>query len=121
VNNDFVNKALEQARALQKTVTEAVDRGREQAAPIIADSVAKASDLKDSLAAGAASASAQAQPHIQNALGQLGTFISMGKSALDAGVEQAHQHLDPLADQLKKTVESTTAAMGKKPEDTTPR
>lgn len=117
----FLNKFLEQTQALQKTVTEAIDKGREQAAPAIDDAMAKANTLKDQLAAHAADASTQAQPHIDNALGQLNTFLTMGKNALDAGVEQAHQHLDPLADQLKKTVESTTSAMGKKPEDAGPK
>ncbi|GAC1409241.1 MAG: hypothetical protein NVSMB64_17980 [Candidatus Velthaea sp.] len=121
MNNDLINKALEQAKALQKTVGDALEKGSEQAHPLIGAAVAKAGELKDTLAQGAANASTQAQPRIEGAMKQLNTFISMGKSALDSGVAQAHVHLDPLADQLKKTVETTTAAMGKTREDADPK
>ncbi|GAC1413665.1 MAG: hypothetical protein NVSMB5_00580 [Candidatus Velthaea sp.] len=120
MNNDLINKALDQAKALQKTVGEAIEKGSEQAHPLLDKAVVKATELKDTLAQGASTAGTQAQPHIESAMGQLNKFISLGKNALDSGVSHAHAQLGPLADQLKKTVETTTAAMGKKPEDAAP-
>lgn len=121
MNNDLVNRALEQAKTLQKTVGEAIDKGREQAHPLISDAVAKAGDLKDTLVKQAAEAGEKAQPQLHNALGHLNEFIKIGKTAMESGVAQAHQQLGPLADQLKKTVDNATAAMGKKPEDAAPK
>ena len=37
MNNDFVNKALESARALQQSVADAATKGAEQAKPLVAD------------------------------------------------------------------------------------
>jgi ABC-type transporter Mla subunit MlaD len=120
MNNDLVNKALDQAKALQKTVGDAISKSAEQAHPIITEAVSRAGDLKDTLVSGAAGATEAAKPHLEGALGHLNHFIAMSKSALEAGVAKAHEQLEPLAEQVKKTIESTTEAMGKKPEDADP-
>jgi ABC-type transporter Mla subunit MlaD len=114
MNNDLINKALDQAKALQKTVGEAISKGAEQAHPLIDDALVKAHDLKETLAHGAADATEAAKPHLEGALGHLNHFITLGKGALATGVAKAHEHLEPLAEQLKKTIDSTTEAMGKK-------
>lgn len=121
MNNDLINKALDQMKSLQSTVTEAIGKGAESAHPLIDGAVTQAGELKNTLVAGIADAGEAAQPHIEGALSQLNHFISMGKSALDTGVAKAHEQLTPLAAQLKATIDSTTAAMGKKPEDAAPK
>jgi hypothetical protein len=114
---DLVTKALDQAKALQKTVADAISKSAEQAHPLIDDALTKAGDLKETLAHGAADATEAAKPHLEGALGHLNGFIALGKSALETGVAKAHEQLEPLAEHVKQTIASTTAAMGKKPED----
>ena len=120
MNNDLVTKALDQAKALQKTVFDAIGKGAEQAQPLLDEAITRANDLTDTLVHGAANAGEQAKPHLDSALGHLGSFIALGKSALDTGLAKAHEQLEPLAEQLKKTIESTTAAIGKKPAEADP-
>jgi ABC-type transporter Mla subunit MlaD len=120
MNNDFVHKALDQAKALQKTVVDAISKSTEQAHPLIDEAVSKANVLKETLVHSVAGATVQAKPHLEGALGHLNGFIALGKSALETGVAKAHEQLEPLAEQLKKTIESTTAAMGKKPAEADP-
>jgi hypothetical protein len=115
--NDLVTKALDQAKALQKTVVEAVGKRADQAHPLIDEAVTKAKVLRETLVHGAADATEGARPHLEGALTHVNSFIAMGKDALATGVAKAHEQLGPLTEQVKKTLESTTAAMGKKPED----
>jgi hypothetical protein len=117
LNNDLVTKALDQAKALQKTVADAISKSAEQAHPLLGEAVSRANALRETLVHSAASATEGAKPHLEGALGHLNGFIALGKSALETGVAKAHQQLEPLAEQVRKTIESTTEAMGKKPED----
>ncbi len=119
MNNDLLTKAFDQAKALQKTVVDAVAKGTEHAQPLIDQALTKANDLKGTLTHGAAEATEAAQPHIEEALVHLGGFITLAKTTLAAGAAKAHEQLEPLAGHLKATIASTTAAMGKKPEDAT--
>jgi uncharacterized phage infection (PIP) family protein YhgE len=120
MNNDFVNKALDQAKALQKTVVDAISKSAEQAHPLLDEAVTRANALRETLVQSAADATEGAKPHLEGALGHLNGFISLGKSALETGVAKAHEQLEPLAEQVRKTIESTTEAMGKKPGDAAP-
>ncbi len=115
--NDLVAKALDQAKAIQKTVGDAISKSAEQAHPLLDEAVAKANVLKETLAHSAASATEGAKPHLEGALGHVNAFIAQGKSALGTGFAKAHEQLEPLAEQVKKTIESTTAAIAKKPAD----
>jgi len=120
MSNDLVTKALDQAKAIQKTVVDAISKSAEQAHPLLDEAVAKANVLKETLVHSAASATEGAKPHLEGALGHVNAFIAQGKGALETGFAKAHEQLEPLADQVKKTIESTTAAMGKKPEGAAP-
>jgi len=115
--NDLITKALDQAKALQKTVGDAISKSAEQAHPLLDEAVTRANALRDTLVHSAANATEQAKPHLDGALSHLNGFIALGKSALETSVAKAHEQLGPLAEQVRKTVESTTEAMGKKPED----
>jgi ABC-type transporter Mla subunit MlaD len=117
MNDDLIAKALDQAKALQKTVGDAISKSAEQAQPLLNEAVARANVLKETLAHGAANATEQAKPHFEGALSHLNGFIALGKSALETSVAKAHEQLEPLAEQVRKTIESTTEARGKKPEE----
>ncbi len=120
MNNDLVNKALDGVKAVQNTVADAIAKSAEKAQPLFDQAVTQATELKDTLAHNVADVSEAAQPHIEGALGQLSHLIEMGKSALETGVAKAHEQLDPLAEQLKATIDPKTAATEKTPEDAAP-
>jgi ABC-type transporter Mla subunit MlaD len=120
MNNDLINKALDQAKALQKTMSDAISKSAEQAQPLLDEAVTRANALRETLVHGAATATEQAKPHLDGALGHLNGFIALGMSALETSVAKAHEQLGPLAEQVRKTIDSTTEAMGKKPEDAAP-
>ncbi len=120
MNNDYVNRVLDQAKGLQKTLGDAVSAGAERATPFFDEAVGKASDLKDALTQNAAAATEGAKPHIDRAVGHLTEFISYGKSALETGVAKAHEQLHPLAEHLISSLDSATAAMEKKTADAAP-
>jgi ABC-type transporter Mla subunit MlaD len=117
MNSDLVTKALDQAKALQKTLGDAIAKGAEQAHPLIEDALTKANTLGETLTHSVADASEQAKPHLEGALTHLNGFISAGRDALAAGVAKAHEQLEPLAEQVRQTIDSTAAAMAKKPAD----
>jgi ABC-type transporter Mla subunit MlaD len=114
---DLVNKALDQAKSIQKTVGEAITKSAEQAQPLIGEAVAKANVLRETLVHTASSATEGAKPHLDGALGHLNTFIAQGKGALETTVAKAQDQLEPLAEHVRKTIEATTAAIGRKADD----
>jgi hypothetical protein len=111
VNNDFVNKALESAKSLQQSVTDAVSKGAEQAKPLVADAVAKAQDLQKQIVEQAPHVSEAAQTQLTNAQGHLTTFISTGKDVLAKSVEGAQAGLAPLADNARAVVHAAAKAV----------
>jgi hypothetical protein len=119
VNNDFVNRALESAKALQQSVAEAVTKGAEQAKPIVADAVAKAQDLQKQIVDQAPLVGEQAQASLQAAQGHLTTFISAAGEVLAKSVEGAQAGLAPLAENARQAVhvaaKSVTEATAPKP------
>jgi hypothetical protein len=56
MNSDFVNKALDQAKALQKTVVDAISKSAEQAHPLLDEAVTRANALRETLVQSAANA-----------------------------------------------------------------
>jgi ABC-type transporter Mla subunit MlaD len=119
VNNDFVNKALESAKSLQQSVTEAVSKGAEQAKPIVADALAKAQDLQKQIVDQAPHVGEAAQQNLQAAQGHLATFISAAGEVLAKGVEGAQAGLTPLAENARQAIhvaaKSVTEATAPKP------
>lgn len=111
MNNDFVNKALESAKALQQTVADAVSKGAEQAKPLVADAVTKAQDLQRSIRENAPQYGDAAQAQFQVAQGHLSTFIAGGKDVLSKGVGSAQAGLAPLAESARQAVHQAAKAV----------
>jgi hypothetical protein len=111
LNNDFVAKALESARALQQSVTEAVAKGTEQAKPLVDDAVSRAQELQKSIAANAPQYGEAAQAQFQAAQGHLSTFIATGKDVLAKSVEGAQAGLAPLAESARQAVHHAAKAV----------
>lgn len=108
---DFVNKALESAKAMQQTVAEAVTKGTENAKPLIADAVNRAQDLQKTLVEQAPQVSAAAQAQLQVAQGHLNTFITTGNDVLSKGAEGAQTILTPLAENARQALHQAAKAL----------
>jgi hypothetical protein len=108
---DFFNKALEQAKHMQQLAAEALQKGVEQAQPLVKDAVAKAQDLQKSLIEQAPHVTAAAQEQYNAAMQHAGTFIATGKTVLEAGAAQAQQHLSIFADQAAKAADAARSAV----------
>jgi hypothetical protein len=111
VNNDFVNKALENARLMQQTVADAVTKGAEQAKPLVADAVSRAQDLQKTIVDQAPQYSEAAQAHLQTAQGHLTTFISTAQDVLLKGAAGAQASLTPLAENARQAVHLAAKAV----------
>jgi hypothetical protein len=111
VNNDFLNKALENARAMQQTVADAVTKGAEQAKPMVADAVARAQDLQKTLIEQAPQYGEAAQVHLQTAQGHLNTFITTAQDVLVKGAAGAQASLTPLAENARQAVHLAAKAV----------
>ncbi len=111
MNNDFVNQALESAKALQQTVAEAIAKGTEQAKPLVADAVNRAIDLQKTLIERAPSVAEAAQTQLTAAQGHLTTFIATGKEVLGKGVEGAQAGLAPIADNARQAIHQAARAV----------
>ena len=108
---DFFNKAIEQAKQLQQLAADALQKGVEQAPPLVKDAVSKAQDLQKTLIEQAPNVTAAAQVQYNAALQHAGTFIATGKTVLEAGASQAQQHLSTLADQAAKAADAARSAV----------
>src|SRR6202163_471194 len=108
---DFFNKAIEQAKMLQQLAADALQKGGDQAHPIVKDAVAKAQDLQKTLIEQAPNVPAAAQEQYNAALQHAGTFIATGKTVLEAGASQAQQSLSVFADQAAKAADAARSAV----------
>ena len=118
MNNDFVNRALESAKSLQQSVSEAVTKGTEQAKPLVADAVARAAVLQKSIVENAPQYGEAAQAQFQAAQEHLSTFIATGRDVLAKGVGGAGASLAPLAESARQAVHHAAKAVS---EATAPR
>ena len=108
---DFLNRAMEQAKVLQQMTAEAMQKGVEQATPLVKDAVTKAQELQKTLVDQAPHVAAGAQEQYNAALQHTGAMIATGKTVLDAGAQQAQVHMATFADQAKKAADATRGAV----------
>jgi hypothetical protein len=108
---DFLNRALEQAKQLQRIAAEAAQKGIEQATPLVQEGVAKAHELQRSIIEQTPTMTAAAQQQANAAMEHAGAFIATGKTLLEAGATQAQQHLNTFAEQAKKAADATVSAV----------
>ena len=108
--DSFFNRAMEQAKQLQAIAAEALQKGYEQATPLVQQGVAKAQELQKTLIEQTPHLTAAAQQQANAAMQHAGAFIATGKTVLEAGAAQAQQHLSIFADQAKKAADATFSA-----------
>jgi uncharacterized protein YukE len=115
--NDLVDRALTQARELQKTVAAAVNDTTDKLHPILQESMRNAADLQQTLAEHATQTTAVAQEQTNRAMGHLAEFMKIGADALRSSGDHMREASMRMMDQTRKTIEHATSAMGKRPED----
>jgi hypothetical protein len=103
---DFFNRAIEQAKQLQQIALDAAQKGYEQAQPLVQEGVARAQELQKTLVEQTPNLTAAAQEQANAALAHAGAFIATGKTVLEAGTQQAQQHLSIFAEQAKQAADS---------------
>jgi hypothetical protein len=108
---DFFNKALEQAKHMQQLAADALQKGVEQATPLVKDAVSKAQELQKTLIEQAPNVTAAAQEQYNAAMQHAGTFIATGKTVLEAGASQAQQTLGVFAEQAAKAADAARSAV----------
>jgi hypothetical protein len=121
--NERLEKALAQAREMQRTVGEAMLKANDQLQPMIAESVKQAAELQSTLAKHAAESGAIAQQQTKVAMEHVGEYIKVGSDALRQSAAQARESAQQMAEQSRKVMEATTAAMaqsGKTPAEPPP-
>jgi hypothetical protein len=109
--DSFFNRAMEQAKQLQQIATEAMQKGYEQATPLVQQGVAKAQELQKTIIEQTPHLTAAAQEQANAAMQHAGAFIATGKTFVEAGAAQAQTHLTIFADQAKKAADATISAV----------
>jgi len=119
-NREMIESALKNAREMQRTIGDAVDKHRENLTPLIEQSMKSAQELQATSSKHAQETTSITQEQTQRALGHLQNFMRLGSDAMRASAEQARVHLKQMVDQSKKAAESTAEAVGKDPRDVKP-
>jgi ElaB/YqjD/DUF883 family membrane-anchored ribosome-binding protein len=115
--NDILDRALAQAREMQRQAGEAATQAVEQMKPHIEQSLASAREVQDKLNRHATDTGDAAAAQTQSAIGHLNDFIRMGSEALRESAEQTRATAMKMAEQSKKIVESMSAAANSKRPD----
>jgi DNA-directed RNA polymerase subunit F len=114
--NDAMDRALAQAREIQRQVADATTNAAEQFKPQIEQSLENARELQKTLVKHAADSSELATEQTQHALGYLNDFMRMGAEAMRESAEQSRATALKMVEESRKVVESMTSAFTKRPE-----
>jgi len=120
-NNEIIDKALAQARQMQRTMNEAMTRAGEQMTPLLEESLKNARELQNTLQAHAAETSAVAQQQAHTAIDHLQRFLKVGTEVVKQSADQARAQTETLLQHQRNAIDSAMAALGKKPEDAQPK
>ena len=108
--NDLLDRALTQAREMQRQAGEAAAQAAEQMKPHIEQSLQNAREVQEKLSRHAKESGDVAAAQTQSALGYVSEFIAMGSDALRESVEQTRETAMKMAEQSKKVVDQVAAA-----------
>lgn len=120
MNNELIERALRQAREMQKNIGDAVNKQREAMTPLIAESLKNAQELQNTLSKHAQESAGITQEQTQRALGHLQKFMRIGADAMRASADQMRTQVQQMMDQSKEAAESTAEAVGKDAKDVKP-
>jgi DNA anti-recombination protein RmuC len=114
--NDAMERALAQAREIQRQVGEATANAAEQLKPHLEQSLETARELQQTLAKHAEESSEIAAKQTRTTLGALSEFMKMGNDAMRESAEQSRATAMKMVEESRKLVESVAATVGKRPE-----
>ena len=109
--NDALQKALAQAREMQKSITAAASDAAEQMKPHVEKSIEDAKAMQATLGAHLSESGSTASKSAEGAMAQLGDFIKMGNDAMKESVQLTRETTLKMVDQSKKVVEAANAAI----------
>ncbi len=109
--NDILDRALSQARDLQRQAGEAAVQAAEQIKPHIEQSLQSAREVQEKLSRHAEESGEIAAAQTQSALGYVNDFIKMGSEALRESAEQTRATALKMAEQSKKIVDQVASAV----------
>jgi len=114
--NSAMERALAQARELQKQVSAAASDAAEQMKPHLEQSLEKAKELQATLGKHATESGEIAAKSTETARAHLNDFIRMGGDAMRESAEQTRQTALKMVEESRKIVEAASEAISKKPE-----
>jgi len=109
--NDAMERALAQAREVQRQVAEATANAAEQMKPHLEQSLATARELQKTLAQHAEASSEIAAEQTQHAMGYVADFLKMGAEAMRESAEQSRATALKMVDESRKVVDSMASAI----------
>jgi len=120
MNNELIEKALKQAREMQKNIGEAVNKQREAMTPLVEESLKNAQELQKTLNKHAQESASITSEQTQRAMGHLQKFMRIGADAMRSSADQMRSQVKEMMDQSQAAAKSTAEAVGKDPEDVKP-
>jgi hypothetical protein len=112
--NDALERALGQARDMQRQAGAAVNEAAEAMKPHIEKSLAEARSLQQTLSRHTTESGDMTAEQTQMALGHLSDFMRLGSEAMRESVEQARETAKKMADQSRKVVDSMQSAVNRR-------
>ena len=113
--NSAMERALSQARELQKQAVEAANEAAEKMKPQLEQSLAKARELQATFEKHATESTGAAAKNTQVAREHLNDYLRMGGEAMKESAEMTRQTAAKMVEQSKKIVDAANAAVNKKP------
>lgn len=115
--NDAMERALAQAREMQRQIGNAVNEATEEMKPRVERSLKDAQDLQGTLRRHAAQSGETATAQAQAALGHLNAFVRMGSDAMRESAEQTRATAMKMVEESRKVVESMSAVVDRRDRD----
>ncbi|MBD5605657.1 MAG: hypothetical protein IAI48_11300 [Candidatus Eremiobacteraeota bacterium] len=114
--NDAMDRALAQAREMQRQVAAATETAAEQIKPHLEQSLENARELQKTLAKHAAESTEITASQTQSAMSHLNDFMRLGSEALRESAQQSRDVAIKMAEESRKIVENMAAAATRKPD-----
>ena len=112
--NDAMERALTQAREMQRQIGDAVNQAAEELKPRLERSLKDAQELQTTLTRQAAASTETAAAQTQTALGHLNDFVRMGGEALRESAEQTRATAVKMVEESRKVVDSVSAVINRR-------
>lgn len=112
--NDAFEKALAQAREMQRQAGAAVNEAADAMKPHIEKSLADARSLQQTLSRHTTESGEMTTEQTQMALGHLTDFMRLGGEAMRESVDQARETARKMAEQSRKVVDSMQSAANRR-------